>query len=613
MKDADAIDFPFSGAWMRLDVDVEAIAGRWARIDYAGDIAAPLQRPAIAWAGADGRCEIALGSAPIFGRGVWIGRIPDFAARGWICAERGGRSRLREVRLRRFGATERFARMLALRPGLAALALRARLNGDVTAADRRQRAALTIRDLNDAADWAAAGGRGDPPPFSLAATAPHLRIISTAPETGARVALAGPPGMWSLRRAAPEAPLAPLIADLSAVDLFCVVADGDVLAPLAGLCVAAAGARSAADLYYADEAAPAGGMLRLKPDWSPILNQSVDLLGRAWFARVGWARARFGDRACGDLTPLRPTADDRVQHVRRVLLETPAPPVVCAPPPAPPAPAAPSGRPRASLIIPTRDRADLLAACLASLPADGDLEIIVADNSDDGGAAREAHAKAARKDPRLRVVPTPGPFNFSKMCNLGASLARAPLLVFLNDDVEARTPDWLDLMAGWAMRPDIGAVGAKLLYPDGRLQHGGVVLGMGGRAGHAERFAAADAPGYFGRLNVPHEISAVTGACLVVAAEKFAAVGGFDEDNLPVDLNDVDLCLRLAQRGWGCVMEPRARLIHHESATRGDHTRGHTRYAAEIAYFTRRWAREIGDDPYFHPALSLDQTDPALA
>jgi GT2 family glycosyltransferase len=166
-------------------------------------------------------------------------------------------------------------------------------------------------------------------------------------------------------------------------------------------------------------------------------------------------------------------------------------------------------------------------------------------------------------------------------------------------------------MSALAMRPDIGAVGAKLLYPDGRLQHGGLALGVGGRAAHYERLLEADDPGYFGRLGVAHEVSAVTGACLAVEARKFHAVGGFDAENLPVDLSDVDLCLRLAERGWRCVMAPEATLLHRESASRGEGG-GSRRYGAEIAWFRRRWAHQIGDDPYFHPSLSLDATHPAL-
>jgi GT2 family glycosyltransferase len=167
-------------------------------------------------------------------------------------------------------------------------------------------------------------------------------------------------------------------------------------------------------------------------------------------------------------------------------------------------------------------------------------------------------------------------------------------------------------MLDFAARPEVGAVGAKLTYPDGRLQHGGVVLGLDGFAGHAQRLLDADDPGYLGELAWPREVSAVTGACLALEARKFREVGGFDEARLPIEYNDIDLCLRLAERGYVCVFEPRARLMHRESASRGANTWLDSRYASEHNYFRERWARRLRDDPYFHPALSLDALEIAL-
>ena len=167
-------------------------------------------------------------------------------------------------------------------------------------------------------------------------------------------------------------------------------------------------------------------------------------------------------------------------------------------------------------------------------------------------------------------------------------------------------------MLQFAATADVGAVGAKLYYPDGRLQHGGVVLGLDGFAGHVQRAAAADDPGYLGMLAWPREVAAVTGACLAVEARKFFEVGGFDEARLPIEYNDIDLCLRLAERGYKSVFEPRAQLMHRESASRGGNPRLDSRYAAEHGYFRERWAHRLRDDPYFHPALSLDALEIAL-
>jgi GT2 family glycosyltransferase len=161
-------------------------------------------------------------------------------------------------------------------------------------------------------------------------------------------------------------------------------------------------------------------------------------------------------------------------------------------------------------------------------------------------------------------------------------------------------------MAVQAMRDDVGAVGAQLLYPDGRVQHAGVVVGVGNAAGHAHRLLHPSDRGYFRRHTLPQFATAVTAACLVVKRERFLAVGGLDEDNFRVAFNDVDLCLKLNQRGWQSFYEPRAVLVHHESVSRGlDKDKvGAARFARELAALQRRWATDQITDPYHHPELS---------
>ena len=165
------------------------------------------------------------------------------------------------------------------------------------------------------------------------------------------------------------------------------------------------------------------------------------------------------------------------------------------------------------------------------------------------------------------------------------------LLCFLNNDVEMVDDDWLSMMVRQALRPEIGAVGARLLYPDRTIQHAGVYMGIGGGAGHGHRFLRDDDAGYFERARLPQQVSAVTAACLVVKREKFLAVGGFDEVDFPVAFNDVDLCLKLNERGWQSFYEPRATLIHHESKSRGsDRARPNkARFAGELAALKRKW------------------------
>jgi len=176
-------------------------------------------------------------------------------------------------------------------------------------------------------------------------------------------------------------------------------------------------------------------------------------------------------------------------------------------------------------------------------------------------------------------------------------------------------PHWLATMVTQALRLEVGAVGAGLLYPDGRIQHAGVVIGVGNAAGHAHRFLRPDEEGYFHRHNLPQFTMAVTGACLVVERDKFLAVGGLNERDFPVAFNDVDLCLRLNQRGWQSLYEPRATLIHHESVSRGldQDSVGAARFASELAALKRIWKTDEVFDPYHHPQLSRASEQYAVA
>ena len=267
-------------------------------------------------------------------------------------------------------------------------------------------------------------------------------------------------------------------------------------------------------------------------------------------------------------------------------------------------------------MIPTRDRADLLDMCLRSIveiSVSRDFEILVVDNDSAQEATHALFQRFSGRYERFRVVKRPGPFNFSAICNAAAAEAAGDFLIFLNNDTEIVTPDWIEKLLSFARRPDIGAVGARLLFPDRRVQHVGITLGMGGVAGHFGARAKADAPGWWKANLVPHETSAVTAACLMVEKSKFMAVGGFDSVRLPIDLNDVDLCLRLGERGWRTLCDARVELIHHESASRGGGgLRLQRVYQQERSYFLERWREVIRDDPHFNPALSLYAYDPQL-
>lgn len=255
--------------------------------------------------------------------------------------------------------------------------------------------------------------------------------------------------------------------------------------------------------------------------------------------------------------------------------------------------ARPKQPPGVSVIVPTRDRADLLAICLDGLlnaTSYEDLEVVIVDND---SVQTETHALLARmaSDSRVKVTPIPGPFNWSAANNLGVRTSRGELLVLLNNDIEVRRPDWLADLAAIATMPDVGVVGAKLLYEDGRVQHAGMEVDASGWIRHVYRYAGAEEPGYLGMLQTTRRVAAVTGACLAIRRAVFDEVGGLDEDHLPMTWNDVDLCFRVQERGYRVVWTPSVELTHLEMATRGREVAGETVY--EHSYMQRRWGSRL--------------------
>jgi len=215
----------------------------------------------------------------------------------------------------------------------------------------------------------------------------------------------------------------------------------------------------------------------------------------------------------------------------------------------------------------------------------------------------------------VRVLRYDAPFNFSAMNNFAAKETAAPLLLFLNNDIQVIEPGWLKEMVRFAVRPEFGAVGAKLLYANDTVQHVGVVLGIGGVADHVHRFYPRHTDGYFGRAAVTMAFSAVTAACLLTRREIFEKVGGFDAEHLAVAYNDVDLCLRIGELGLRIVHTPFAELYHLESASRGsdqDPAR-QARFTAEAEWMKKRWGAKLRNDPAYNPNLSLSRIDFSLA
>lgn len=272
----------------------------------------------------------------------------------------------------------------------------------------------------------------------------------------------------------------------------------------------------------------------------------------------------------------------------------------------------PEPRPHVTIIIPTKDRTELLSTCVTSIVSRstyGQFDVLIVDN---GSSEPESHAyfERVQQDPCISVLRIDGPFNFSRINNQAAARARGSLLCFLNNDTEVISPDWLEEMVSLAVRDGVGAVGAMLYYPSNTMQHAGVVLGLGGIASHPHRGERRGMPGNYGRAALTQTMSAVTAACMVLRKDTFEAVGGFDE-TLAVAYNDVDLCLRLGARGFRNVWTPYAELYHFESVSRGDDLHGANlpRFLAESQAMRDRWQGQLDADPYYNPNLSLTRAD----
>ena len=276
----------------------------------------------------------------------------------------------------------------------------------------------------------------------------------------------------------------------------------------------------------------------------------------------------------------------------------------------------PAERPLVSIVVCTRDHKDLLQTAVESITSRstyGNYELAIVDNgSRDSATLSYISTLAGRKG--ITVIRDDSPFNYSRLNNAAVARTRGEVVCLLNDDIEVLSPGWLEEMVSLAIMPDVAAVGARLWYPDGTLQHGGVIIGIGGVASHAHPRLPRGHAGYIGRAVLRQEFSAVTGACLVVRRSVFDEVGGLDE-RLAVAFNDVDFCLRLRAAGYRNVWTPYAELIHHESASRGaeDNPEKLARFHGEVRFMQERWGRLLECDPYYSPHLSKISADFTLA
>ena len=285
--------------------------------------------------------------------------------------------------------------------------------------------------------------------------------------------------------------------------------------------------------------------------------------------------------------------------------------------------AIPTPAPLVSIVICTRNQYKLLETCIRSITSITRYpryEIIIVDNGSDEARTLDYLAQLPLKDERIRVIRDDSPFNYAALNNLAVAQAQGELVALLNNDIEVIHADWLTEMVGHALRPEVGCVGAKLLYPDDTVQHVGVLVGPGkdapdAIAAHYLRGIPAKAPGYANRAIVAQQLTAVTAACLVIRKSTFLSVGGLDAEHLAVTYNDVDFCLRVREVGLQNVLTPHAVLYHHESVSRGRDasSKNKARFLPELAYMQRRWASQLQCDPCYNQNLSHQKPDFLLA
>ena len=651
--------------WLRVRFADGLPAGRWISIWYSASFYDDLARPMV-------RCRthkedlIELLPAALFGCGAWTGYIPPDATEVHISpVERKGRFGFRLDAYSTLSIARIAGRALMRRPWLAVIAGLFACIGSTGKARELIQGSLRSCDFHSYDAWRLRGTRELEPddldrPRTDWREGPHICIVvqvdDETSEAGLITTLSSLCDQlypkWSLIivsstnrwmgiidkvlapldrqaiRVPPETPIEALWSRFEGSTLLVPLTADDII-PRVGLSAIAeySIANPQHEIIYADEDEVDRQSRfcnpKLKPDWSPTFQRYARYVGRAVYIRstvvTNVKDAQASDLAGpGRLLERLLASDAKVGHLRRVLLTSTQ-----------------RGRekihvgfledfaarrvsetirkPAATIIIPSKERADLLGKCLESLQytQPQDFEIIIIDNGSLEPATLSLYDRW-RRDPRVRIQHDPGPFNYSALCNSAVAIANAPVIVFLNNDTIVRTSDWLERMISCASHPRIGAVGTRLLYPSGRIQHAGVIVGLRGLAAHVDRNAQPNQPGYLRRLATRREVSAVTAACMAIEKTKFDSVGGFDTVAFPVELNDIDLCLRLNAAGWTTVCLTAPVLVHHESATRGRTSYLDARYAHERHQFQKRWLSLIRDDPYFHPALSLHTVAAAL-
>ncbi|MBB3225078.1 glycosyltransferase family 2 protein [Pseudoduganella umbonata] len=444
------------------------------------------------------------------------------------------------------------------------------------------------------------------------------------------------------------APFSVMLADAltAGCDVICCVRAGDTLTPHALAYALEGFSRPEATLVYTDT--EQNGRPWFKPAWNPDYALASDYPIDWLLVRMDVASALSSARdqaafAWSALSAAWSNGMHSIVHVPRVLYRMLSPlepeerecrnaaawQTVCAHEPSvtlESLPGVPSGLTHAarrlraalpdsaraltvSLVIPTRDRADLLKRCIDTIrrfTSWAKLEIIVIDNGSTEAATKSYFAEIIELG--VRVLPMPGPFNYADLNNRAIAQATGDIVGLVNNDIEALHEGWLEEIVAQLLRPGVGAVGAKLLWPNGMVQHGGVLLGVGNVAGHFGNLLSDDDWGDHGRNQLPQQVSACTAACLFLRRHDYLDLGGMDAHAFPVAFNDVDLCLKVRKSGKSIIWTPFAKLLHAESASRGheDTPQKKSRARREVNELRRKWGEVLQKDPSYHPSANLD-------
>ncbi len=276
----------------------------------------------------------------------------------------------------------------------------------------------------------------------------------------------------------------------------------------------------------------------------------------------------------------------------------------------------PKDLPLVSIVIPTKNAKTLVEQCINSiysLTAYANFEILLVDNqSDDKNALAYFHS--LDEEGKVNLLAYDKPFNYSALNNFAVAQAKGSIIVLMNNDIEILSENWLSEMVSQVSRHEIGCVGAKLYYPNDTIQHAGVITGIGGVAGHSHKYFPKDHPGYFKRLKVVQNVSAVTGACLAVRKDVYLQAGGLNETDLTIAFNDVDFCLKVKELGYRNIWTPYVEMIHHESVSRGgeDTPEKVVRFNCEVEYMKNKWGDSLLKDPCYSPWLTLIKEDFSL-